>query len=42
MNNFIHKPETKYSQRIELTYSECGASVTDITSFLGSGVLILA
>jgi hypothetical protein len=28
--------------RIELTYSEWGASATDITSFLGSGVLLLA
>jgi hypothetical protein len=33
---------TQYSQRIELTYSKWGASATDITSVIGSGVLLLA
>jgi hypothetical protein len=35
-------PVTQYLHRIELTYCKWGASATDITSVIGSGVLLLA
>jgi hypothetical protein len=41
-HELLNNPVTHYLQGIELTYSEWGATATKITSFLGSGVLLLA
>jgi hypothetical protein len=42
LSTIINQEQTQYSQRIELNYFEWGASATNITSFIGSGVLLLA